>query len=75
MIFRRIVYVLILLSALMAQLFDVGYLVHFLFFLILLLPVAGLLLSLPAMLGCQPKLVLRASLIQRGSRASWYLTA
>ena len=39
MIFRRIVYVLILLSALMAQLFDVGYLVHFLFFLILLLPV------------------------------------
>ena len=75
MIFRRIVYVLILLSALMAQLFDVGYLVHFLFFLILLLPVAGLLLSLPAMLGCQPKLVLRASVIQRGSRASWYLTA
>ena len=74
MIFRRIVYILILLSALMAQLFDVGYLVHFLFFLILLLPLAGLLLSLPAMLGCRPQLVLRTSMVQRGSRAAWFLT-
>lgn len=74
MIFRRTVYILILLSALLAQLFDVGYLVHFLFFLILLLPVAGLLLSLPAMLGCRPRLALRTSIIQRGSRAAWFLT-
>lgn len=74
MLFRRIVYVLVLLSALMAQLFDIGYLVHFLFFLILLLPVAGLLVSLPAMLGCRPMLASRTSLVQRGSRVSWFLT-
>ena len=52
MFFRRIVYLLVLLSALLAQLFDVGYLVHYLFILILVLPLAGLALSLPAMLGC-----------------------
>ena len=74
MFFRRIVYLLVLLSALLAQLFDVGYLVHYLFILILVLPLAGLALSLPAMLGCRPKLLTRNSQVQRGSRVSWFLT-
>ena len=65
MIFRRIVYLLILLAALFAQLFDVGYLVHYLFILILLLPVAGLLLSLPAILGCRPRWVMPSVLARR----------
>ena len=73
MLYRRIVYLLSLAGALAAQLFDVGYLIHFLFILILLLPLAGLLASLPAMLGCRPKLTPRASLVQRGSRAGWFL--
>ena len=73
MIFRRIVYLLILLAALFAQLFDVGYLVHYLFILILLLPVAGLLLGLPAILGCRPRWVMPAVIARRGAQVSWAL--
>ena len=73
MFFRRLVYLLVLLAALLIQLFDVGYLVHYLFLLILILPLAGLALSLPAMLGCRPRLLPRNPQVRRGSRASWSL--
>lgn len=75
MVFRRIVYLLILLAALLTQLFDVGYLVHFIFFLVLMLPLAGLLLSLPAMLGCRPTLTLHSAQVRRGSQAPLGLCA
>ena len=73
MVSRRIVYLLVLLSALTAQLFDVGYLIHYLFLLVLLLPLAGLLVSLPAMLGCRPRWVMPAALACRGEQVSWAL--
>ena len=53
---RRLAYGGALLAALICQLFDVGYLVHFVFVLTLCLPLAGLLASLPAMLGCRVEL-------------------
>ena len=48
---RRLLYALTLLAALLGQLFDVGYLFHFLFFAVLALPVLSLLVSLPAIRG------------------------
>lgn len=73
MIFRRIVYLLILLTALLAQLFDVGYLIHYSFILVLLLPLAGLLVSLPAMLGCRPRWVMPTVPPRREEQVSWAL--
>ena len=73
MLFRRTIYLLALLGALLAQLFDVGYLAHYLFVLTLSLPLAGLALSLPAMLGCRPRLLPRHPQVQRGGRAAWLL--
>lgn len=53
MLRRRIVYALALLLAQQGQMLDVGYLFHFIFFAALSLPLLGLLVSLPAMLGCR----------------------
>ena len=53
---RRLLYALTLLAALLGQLFDVGYLFHFLFFAVLALSVLSLLVSLPAILGCRAAL-------------------
>ena len=47
---RRLLYALTLLAALLGQLFDVGYLFHFLFFAVLALPVLSLLVN-GAMVG------------------------
>ena len=53
---RRILYAIALLLAYLGQILDVGYLFHFIFFAVLSMPLLGLLLSLPAMLGCRAEL-------------------
>ena len=70
---RRLAYGGALLAALICQLFDVGYLVHFAFVLTLCLPLAGLLASLPAMLGCRVELRPRPGVVERDGRAGWDL--
>ncbi|MDE7218671.1 MAG: DUF58 domain-containing protein [Oscillospiraceae bacterium] len=70
---RRILYTLALLLAYLGQILDVGYLFHFIFFAVLALPLLGLLLSLPAMLGCRAELVCSAPRVFRGETASWSL--
>ena len=74
MLRRRIVYALALLLALLGQMLDVGYLFHFIFFAALSLPLLGLLVSLPAMLGCRGELEVSAPRIRRGESASWSLS-
>ena len=74
MLRRRIVYALVLLLALLGQILDVGYLFHFIFFAALSLPLLGLLVSLPAMLGCRGALEVSAPRIRRGESASWSLS-
>lgn len=70
---RRILYVLTLLSALLGQILDVGYLFHFIFFAVLCLPLLGLLISLPGMLGCRAAVDATASQVPRGGKVSWTL--
>lgn len=66
-------YAVILVLALLGQILDVGYLFHFLFFAVLWLPVLGLAVSLPAMLGCRAELLVRAPRVHRGEEAAWKL--
>ena len=70
---RRLLYLLALTAALMGQLFDVGYLFHFLFFAAACLPLLGLALSLPAMVRCRARLVPSARQVERGTEAGWTL--
>ena len=70
---RRLLYAAALLAALMGQLFDVGYLFHYIFFAAACLPLLGLALSLPAMLGCRAGLSLSAPRVGRGEQARWSL--
>ena len=70
---RRLAYGGALLAALICQLFDVGYLVHFVFMTILFLPLAGLLASLPAMRACRVALRAAPAMVERGQRAGWDL--
>lgn len=70
---RRVLYAFVLLLAYLGQILDVGYLFHFIFYTVLCLPVLGLLLSLPAMLGCRAELVSSAPRILRGETAAWSL--
>ena len=67
---RRFLYVLALLSALLGQLLDVGYLFHFIFYAVLFFPLLGLAVSLPAMLGCRAALNATASQVPRGGAVS-----
>lgn len=71
---RRIAYGAVWIAALLCQIFDIGYLVHFTFVLVSCLPFAGLLLSLPAMLACRARLAPRSVEIRRGEPARWDLT-
>lgn len=73
MLRRRILYVIVLVLALMGQLLDVGYIFHFIFYAVLTLPLLGLAVSLPAMLGCRAELGVSAPRICRGESASWSL--
>lgn len=73
MLRRRIVYVIALVLALMGQLLDVGYIFHFIFYAVLTLPLLGLAVSLPAMLGCRAELGVSSPRICRGESASWSL--
>lgn len=70
---RRLLYAAVLLAALMGQLFDVGYLFHFLFFAAACMPLLGLALSLPAMVRCRAELVSSAPRVGRGEPARWHL--
>lgn len=70
MLRRRIVYALVLVLALLGQLLDVGYIFHFIFFAALALPLLGLAVSLPAMLGCRAELGVSVPRICRGEKAS-----
>lgn len=70
---RRICYALALIFALLGQILDVGYLFHYIFVLTLCLPVLGLLLSLPAMLGLRVRLTPQWVEVRRGHPAAWTL--
>lgn len=70
---RRLLYAAALLAALMGQLFDVGYLFHFLFIAVACLPLLGLALSLPAMARCRAELIPSAPQVRRGEAAGWTL--
>ena len=74
MLRRRIAYAIALLLSLLGQLLDVGYLFHFTFFAVLAFPLLGLLISLPAMLGCRAKLTASSHSVARGEVASWTLS-
>lgn len=74
MLRRRILYALALVLALLGQIFDVGYLFHFIFYAALCLPLLGLAVSLPAMLGCRASLSADATQIPRGGSVSWTLS-
>lgn len=67
-------YVFVLLCAYLGQIMDVGYIFHFIFYAALCFPVLGLLVSLPAMLGCRARLEVSAPRIQRGESATWTLS-
>lgn len=66
-------YAIALLLAYLGQILDVGYLFHFIFFAVLSMPLLGLLLSLPAMLGCRAELRCSSLRVLRGEDASWSL--
>ena len=70
---RRIFYALALIFALLGQIFDVGYLFHYIFYLTLCLPWLGLALSLPAMLGLRASLTAGSGVVSRGGGAAWTL--
>ena len=70
MLRRWILYALALLLAFLGQILDVGYLFHFIFFAVLALPLLGLAVSLPAMLGCRAELQLSDARICRGEGAA-----
>lgn len=70
---RRVGYVLLLAAALFGQLLDAGYLFHFIFMLVLFLPVVGLAISLPSMLGCRAELV-TSGRVARGETFFWEVT-
>lgn len=73
MLRRRLSYLVILLAALLGQILDVGYLFHFVFYATLCMPVLGLLISLPSMLGCRIWLYASAPQVRRGNEAAWSL--
>ena len=72
---RRGVYLCALLGALAGQLFDVGWLFHYIFFLTLTLPLLSLLLSLPGILGLRLRLGADSRQTPRNTPAAWTLTA
>ena len=72
---RRAVYLCALLAALAGQLFDVGWIFHFIFFLTLTLPLLSLLLSLPGILGLRLDLRAGSGQMPRDAPAAWTLTA
>lgn len=71
---RRAVYLCALLGALAGQLFDVGWIFHYIFFLTLTLPLLSLLLSLPGILGLRLHLSAESHQTPRNTPAAWTLT-
>lgn len=67
---RRVLYGAVLLAALLFQIFDVGYLAHFLFWAVLVLPLVSLLLTLP-LLGCRVEVLVRPTAVERGEPAGF----
>lgn len=72
---RRAVYLCALLGALAGQLFDVGWIFHYIFFLTLTLPILSLLLSLPGILGLRLHLYTDSCQTPRNTPAACTLTA
>ncbi len=70
---RRIAYLCVLLGALMGQLFDIGWIFHYIFFLVLTLPVLSLLLSLPGILGLRVRVRTDCRTVRRNEHAVWTL--
>lgn len=66
-------YLAALTAATVFQILYDGYLIHFFFLVILLLPVFSLLVSLPAMLGVEVRLTPSRAELERGSSGSWVL--
>ena len=67
---RRALYGAALLAALLFQIFDVGYLAHFLLGAVLVLPLVSLLLTLP-LLGCRVEVLASPAAVERGEPAAF----
>ena len=67
---RRALYGAALLAALLFQIFDVGYLAHFLLGAVLVLPLVSLLLTLP-LLGCRAEVLASPAAVERGEPAAF----
>ena len=74
MLRRRLAYILVLLCALLFQIFFTAYLASFLLVLCLLFPLFSLLLSLPAMTRCSITLSPSLPEVERGSPCRWVVT-
>lgn len=71
MLRRRIAYLLALVGALLFQICFTGYLASFVFVLALVFPLLSLLLSLPALFGCQITLTPTLPAVERGDSCGW----
>lgn len=74
MLRRRLAYILVLLCALLFQIFFAAYLASFLLVLCLLFPLFSLLLSLPAMTRCAITLSSHLPEVERGIPCQWVVT-
>ena len=74
MAFRRVLYALLLLGALLFQITNDNYLAYFLLSLVVVMPVLSLALSLPGMLGCRVELSAVPAALDRGGDGQWLLT-
>lgn len=73
MVHRRMIYGGILLAALLFVVFNHSFLAPFCLALTLAAPVVGLLLSLPAILGCRVWVEPERSAVERGGEARWLI--
>ena len=72
---RRAVYLCALAGALFGQIFDVGWIFHYIFIFTLLLPVLSLLLSLPGILGLRLYLAADRREVHRNASVCWAMSA
>ena len=73
MVYRRLIYLALLVAAFIFQITSESYLGQFTFVVAIALPVLSVLLSLPAMLSCRPVLTTRSPRVTRGEGADWQL--
>ena len=71
MVLRRISYFVLLIGALLLQMFSDFYLAAFVLAVVVFVPWLSLLISLPAMLGCRVRLWPERQVLRRGDSCAW----